>query len=53
MGFPGAFATFAPGQSATPTLNLTPGTYMIVCFIPDKDGTPHAAKGMVQEFKIS
>lgn len=52
-GFPGFMATFAPGAEATRTLNLTPGNYAIVCFIPDTDGVPHAAKGMAQDFTIS
>jgi uncharacterized cupredoxin-like copper-binding protein len=52
-GFPGFMATFDPGQQAVRTLKLEPGTYAVVCFIPDTDGTPHAAKGMAQEFKIT
>jgi hypothetical protein len=52
-GFPGFMATFAPGSEAARTMDLAAGTYAIVCFIPDTDGTPHAAKGMAQEIKIS
>jgi hypothetical protein len=35
------------------TVNLTPGHYALVCFVPDaKDGKPHAAHGMTKEFTI-
>ncbi len=36
------------------TADLTPGKYMLACFIPDaKDGKPHIAHGMVQEVTVS
>lgn len=35
------------------TLNLEPGTYGMLCFIPDPDGTPHAMKGMAKEFTVT
>jgi hypothetical protein len=38
------------------TDELTAGRYAFVCFLPDltegPDGTPHAFKGMVQEFTV-
>ena len=33
-------------------VTLEPGRYLLVCFVPDPDGTPHAMKGMVQELTI-
>ncbi len=34
-------------------LDLTPGDYALLCFVPDaKDGKPHLDKGMIQTFKI-
>jgi uncharacterized cupredoxin-like copper-binding protein len=42
------------GKSATFPLTLTPGNYALICFIPDaKDGKPHSAHGMIQNFKVS
>lgn len=38
----------APGQTAEATLNLEPGHYLLVCFVPSPDGVPHIAKGMVR-----
>jgi len=42
------------GQHAFFTVNLDPGDYVLVCFLPDaKDGKPHFTHGMVQALKIS
>lgn len=49
-GFPGLVATMDPGFEGARTLELTAGTtYGFMCFIPDTDGTPHVAKGMMAE----
>ena len=32
---------------------LAPGTYALICLMPDSHGMPHAAHGMVREFTIS
>jgi len=41
----------APGKSTTATVKLDPGLYAITCFIPGKDGKPHAAHGMIGQFQ--
>ena len=63
-------ATFAPpGDDAATVLELTPGDYAAVCFVPvgstpeaveaaesggtDIDGPPHFTEGMVAEFSVS
>lgn len=52
-GFPGLVSTLPPGGVALRTLELQSGTtYMFVCFVPDKDGVPHAAKGMAKPITI-
>jgi uncharacterized cupredoxin-like copper-binding protein len=34
-------------------VDLGPGDYGLICFVPDaKDGKPHVAHGMIQQFKI-
>ena len=49
-GIPG----FMKGKNSYFEANLEPGDYGMICFIPDaKDGKPHAAHGMTQQFKIS
>jgi len=42
----------APGETVTSTQYLTPGDYLLVCFIPGADGIPHAMKGMVRPFTV-
>ena len=34
-------------------VNLTPGRYVFLCFIPSPDGTPHVMKGMVKEVIVA
>ncbi len=42
-----------PGETVQFSVDLAPGDYALVCFIPDaKDGKPHVAHGMVHPFKI-
>ena len=43
----------APGKQSNVTLDLAPGQYMLVCFIPAPDGTPHAMKGMVHALTVA
>ncbi len=36
------------------TVSLTPGKYLLTCYVPDKqDGRPHVMHGMVQEITVS
>jgi uncharacterized cupredoxin-like copper-binding protein len=49
----GGVTGLATGASAYITADFTPGTYALLCFLPDaKDGKPHVVHGMVQEFTI-
>ena len=41
-----------PGESNIFALDLAPGRYALLCFVRDKDGTPHARKGMSSEFEV-
>ncbi len=52
VGVPSGF--MSPGQSAEiSAASLTPGTYAFVCFFPTEgEGTPHFAKGMVNQFEV-
>lgn len=47
----------SPGSSNFVTLDLTPGSYVALCFIPDYakggDGAPHMAHGMMQSFTVA
>lgn len=41
-----------PGDSIRATLNLVPGNYVMLCFIPGSDGKPHFMKGMVRPITV-
>ena len=51
IGFAGPWV---PGTNLTSILvdELEPGRYVMLCFIPDAEGTPHALKGMWAEFTV-
>ena len=42
-----------PGGQAEATLELTPGRYVIACFIPSPKGPPHIVKGMARELIVA
>lgn len=41
-----------PNGNASVTMNLAPGQYMLLCFLPSADGVPHLAKGMVAPLTV-
>ena len=50
----GGIAPLVGEHPAQFTLDLTPGEYGLICFIPDgKDGKPHFLHGMGKQFKIA
>jgi len=50
----GGFAGLDKGKVGWVTLTLTPGNYLLNCYVPDaKDGKPHFVHGMVQQITIS
>jgi hypothetical protein len=53
--FVGGFQGIMPGQTGWAQLDLTPGDYVAVCFIPSTahEGKPHFALGMVKGFTVS
>jgi hypothetical protein len=49
----GGIAAIHPGGVGFITVDLAPGDYGLLCFVPDaKDGKPHVAHGMVKQFKV-
>lgn len=49
----GGIPAFLPGKNTYFEVNLTPGDYALICFVPDeKDGKPHLMHGMVQQFSV-
>lgn len=48
----GGVPTLSPGEEVSITRELEPGTYVLLCFVPSPDGTPHVAKGMLRTFDV-
>jgi hypothetical protein len=50
----GSMGAIGPGQRAWMTLEPgEPGDYVVICFIPGRDGIPHIAKGMITPFTVT
>jgi hypothetical protein len=50
----GGMGALAPGTSGWTYVNLQPGNYIAICFVPDpKTGKPHFELGMVTSFTVS
>jgi hypothetical protein len=50
----GGIGALAPGTSGWTYVNLQPGNYIAICFVPDpKTGKPHFELGMVTPFTVS
>jgi hypothetical protein len=50
----GGVPAIQPGQEAVIHVELTPGNYVALCFLPDaNDGVPHLVHGMAYPFTIS
>jgi len=51
----GGVSALAPGSTVTTTLNLGPGSYVLMCFLPDvlNGGVPHYQEGMISTVNIS
>jgi hypothetical protein len=53
LGFPVGVSVIAPGDTGNATAVLTPGHYVMACFVSSPDGTPHVAKGMVRPLEVT
>ena len=52
VAFVGGPGLVDPGLETQVTLDLTPGQYVLLCFVPSHDGVPHLAKGMVRPIEV-
>lgn len=41
-----------PGATTETVIELTPGSYAVLCVVPTADGTAHVAKGMVRQLTV-
>ena len=42
-----------PGRRGTFAVDLDPGRYAFICFVPDADGGQHAQRGMSAQFEVT
>lgn len=52
IAFVGGPGLVDPGLQSQVMLELTPGQYVLLCFVPGHDGIPHLAKGMVRPIEV-
>jgi hypothetical protein len=48
----GAVTALAPSLTAYLELDLTPGSYVLLCFVSAPDGRPHIEHGMIQQVRV-
>ena len=48
----GGVQAIIPGASQLATVNLERGEYVLLCFIPNEEGVPHAGLGMVGRLRV-
>jgi uncharacterized cupredoxin-like copper-binding protein len=53
--FVGGTGLVSPGQDSTAdaVLHLEPGEHVLLCFVPDAEGAPHLAHGMLRPFTVT
>jgi hypothetical protein len=49
----GGIPSIAPGTTKEMTIQLEPGRYSLVCFVPTSEGTQHWFEGMYQELEVA
>src|SRR5262249_44411073 len=50
--FYGTPGLLAPGDTETTVADFSAGSYVLACFIPSADGTPHFALGMLKDITV-
>lgn len=49
----GGVNSVMPGEEAMVLLDLDPGSYVLICGIPDQQGRPHAVRGMIKPLTVT
>jgi hypothetical protein len=49
----GGLSFLSAGRTAWALVDLPPGTYVALCYVPDREvGAPHALMGMIDVFSV-
>lgn len=51
--YEGGASVAVPGDGTSAVVDLEPGSYVLLCVIPDDEGTPHAQHGMVKPVQVT
>lgn len=49
----GGVAGVGPHGEATVTMDFEPGAHVLLCLVPDREGTPHVAHGMARPLTVT
>jgi hypothetical protein len=49
----GGINVMDPGETGSAAVDLAPGDYLMVCYVPDDDGTSHVMRGMVAALHVA
>ncbi|MDX1600588.1 MAG: hypothetical protein R3191_03630 [Anaerolineales bacterium] len=53
ISWQGGASVAVPGGGVSAVVDLEPGSYVLLCVIPDSEGTPHAQHGMVMPVQVT
>lgn len=53
MTFPGGVGAIEPGKTGTVVIDLEEGLYVLADFLPDAEGVPHLALGMLSPLRVA
>lgn len=51
--YEGGPGVFIPGESGAALVELEAGNYVLICVLPDAEGVPHAAHGMMKPLTVT
>lgn len=53
LSYEGGPGVYIPGESGSATVELEAGSYVLICVLPDAEGVPHAAHGMMKPVTVT
>lgn len=53
LSYAGGPGVYIPGESGAALVDLEAGNYVLICVLPDAEGVPHAAHGMMKPVTVT